>query len=331
MLKITRWKLASQIILALAIVYLGALGVRMIAWDKISLVLPTLSCYYLDNRIASCYIRSLQEALTGGWKSGYANLIIPTLMFLVLGLVFGRSWCSWVCPLGFIQDLFIRIRKFLRIGYYNLSEKLKDVSSFVKWSVVILLVSISLAIGIPTFFLKAYQYDLIYPFCQICPDRQISPLLIGKFNQSLKVDDISSITTVMSYLAIGIFLFFLVTTSFIRRMWCRLCPMGAILGLLNKISFLSLHKEVKRCTKCGICQRSCPVQVKEVYEEKKKERIDPHDCTLCYRCVEMCPEAKALQVRFLKWPIVSSKYTRFLKSGAVKVVNCKRRNISEKQ
>jgi ferredoxin-type protein NapH len=107
--------------------------------------------------------------------------------------------------------------------------------------------------------------------------------------------------------------------------------MGALLGLLNKVSFLSLHKEAKRCTKCGICQRSCPVQVKEVYEEKNKERIDPHDCTLCYRCVEMCPEDQALQARFLRWPIVSSKYKRFAKSAAVKAINCKRRNIGEQQ
>jgi ferredoxin-type protein NapH len=329
MQKITRWKLGVQIILSLLIVYLGVLGVRMIAWGNISLTLPTLSCYYLDNRIASCYLRSLQEALTAGWKSGYANLIIPTVLFLVLALIFGRSWCSWVCPMGLIQDLFTRIRKLLKVGYYNLSEKLNKVSSLVKWITVITMVALSLGIGIPSFFLKAYQYDLIYPFCQICPDRQISPLLIGKFNQVLRVDDISDITKWMSYLAIATFFFFVISTSFIRRMWCRLCPMGALLGLINKISFLSLQKDGKRCTKCGICLRSCPVQVKEVYEEKVKERIDPVDCTLCYRCVEMCPEDGALTAKFLQWPIVSSKYKRFIKSGAVKVSNCKRRSSSE--
>lgn len=331
MVKTTRWKLGVQIILGLMIVYLGALGVRMIAWGKIALVLPTLSCYYLDNRVASCYIRSLQEALTAGWKSGYANLIIPTLFLLVLGLLFGRAWCSWVCPLGLIQDLFILIRKYLKIGYYNLSEKLKLTSSFVKWSVVIVLVSLSLGIGIPTFFMKAYQYDLIYPFCQICPDRQISPLLIGKFKQVLVVDDISDITRVMSYLAIGTFFFFLLTTSFIRRMWCRLCPMGALLGLLSKVSFLSLRKEVKRCTKCGICERSCPMQVKEVYEEKEKERIAPNDCILCFRCVEMCPEEDALKASFFKFPILRSMYKRFSKSSAVRSISDKRRKISEQQ
>jgi ferredoxin len=95
--------------------------------------------------------------------------------------------------------------------------------------------------------------------------------------------------------------------------------MGAVLGLFNRVSFLSLRKEGKRCTKCGVCQRSCPVQVKEVYEEKKKEKIASSDCTLCYRCVEMCPEKDALKVGFFKFPIAASKYKRFLQSSAVKV------------
>jgi ferredoxin len=90
-----------------------------------------------------------------------------------------------------------------------------------------------------------------------------------------------------------------------------------------------LRKEGKRCTKCGICQRSCPVQVEEVYEEKEKEKIAPSDCILCFRCVEMCPEKDALKVGFLKFPIIRSTYKRFLQSSDVKVKNCKRKMPSE--
>ncbi len=318
MLKITRIKLIVQIILASIIVYLGYAGIRMISWKKITLVLPTLSCYYLDHRIASCYLRSLQEALSGGWKVAYSNLLAPTIIFVVLGLIFGRAWCAWACPVGLVQDLFILIRKNLKVGYYNLSEKLKQASEIVKWSLVILLVVISWGIGVPGFFLSAFQYDLLTPFCQICPSREIAPFITGKFNKMWALDDMTTLTLVMSYLALAVIIFYLITTAFIRRMWCRLCPMGAILGLLNKISFLTLRKECKRCTKCGVCLRSCPVQINEVYEEKEKEMVTTIDCTLCMRCVEVCPEKDALKVKFFKWPIVRSKYKRFLKSVAVR-------------
>jgi ferredoxin-type protein NapH len=325
MLKITRWKLVSQIICFLIIVYLGYLGVRMIQWHNLILVLPTLSCHFLDQRVANCYIYVVQDLFGSGWKVNYTTLILPTICFLILGVIFGRAWCSWVCPIGFIQDLFIRIRKFLKISHYPLSENLKQTSVYVKWFFVLALITISIGIGIPNFFLKAYQYDLILPFCQICPGKQIYTMLGGRLNQVLKVDTISTLTAVMGYLAVASFIFYVVTTAFIRRMWCRLCPMSIFLGYLNKISFLSLRKDGKRCTKCGICLRSCPVQVQEVYEEKEKERIAPSTCILCYRCVEMCPEKDALKVGFLKFSIATSTYKRFLKSTAVKITKGKRR------
>jgi polyferredoxin len=331
MIKITRLKLYVQIVLGSIIVYLGIFGIQMIEWKNITLTLPTLSCYYLDHRIASCYLRSLQESLSAGWKVAYANLLAPTILFVVLGFIFGRAWCSWVCPVGLVQDLFILIRRNLTIGYYNLSEKLKQASVIVQWSLVTLLVLIAWSIGIPNFFLSAYQYDLFTPFCQICPSKEIAPFLTGRFNQIWTLDDMTTLTTVMSYLALFVIIFYLITTSFIRRMWCRLCPMGALLGLLNKISIFTLRKEVKRCTKCGVCMRSCPVQIKEVYEEKEKEMVTTIDCTLCLRCVEVCPEENALKARFFKWPIVRSKYKRFIKSVAVRPVSDKRRKLREQQ
>jgi ferredoxin len=268
MLKITGLRLIVQIICFFIVVYLGYIGVRMIQFHNTILALPTLSCHFLEQRVASCYIYAVQDLLGSGWKVKYTSLILPTIGFLVL---------------------------------------------------VLYLIVISIGIGIPHFFLKAYQYDLILPFCQICPGKQIFPMLAGRINAVLKVDTISTLTTVMGYLAIISFAFYVVTTAFIRRMWCRLCPMSIFLGYLNKISVFSLRKEGKRCTKCGICLRSCPVQVKEVYEEKEKERIDPSTCILCYRCVEMCPEKDALKVGFLKSTFAPSTYTRFLKSTDVKV------------
>jgi ferredoxin-type protein NapH len=320
-MKITRLKLITQIVLASAITYLGFIVIQMISWKNIMLVFPTLSCHYLKERLGNCYIYTVQDMLNAGWNSGYTNLIIPTIVFVVLGIIVGRAWCSWVCPVGLIQDLTTNLRKALKIDHFSMSEKLKQATVYAKWFLMLYLIVISLTIGIPGFFMKAYQYDLILPFCQICPGKQLLPFLTGKFNEVLRVDTVSTLTAVMSYLAIACFIFYAVTTAFIRRLWCRLCPMAIFLGYLNKISFLTLRKEGKRCTKCGICLRACPVQVKEVYEEKEKERIDPITCILCYRCVEMCPEKDALKVGFLKTTIAASTYKRFLKSTEVKVTN----------
>jgi len=318
MIKISTLRFGVQLICFGLIVYLGYFGVRLIEWNKISLVLPTLSCYYTDHRIAQCFLRAMQEGLSGGWKVAYKGLIPSLALLVVLGVLFGRAWCSWVCPLGFMQDLFSRVRKLLGISHYNLSDTQKLVTVAGRWFLVLALISLALGIGIPHFFLRGYQYDLITPFCQICPGKQVFPLVQGRFHEMLAIDTISNVSAVMSWLAIVFFTFYIVTTSFIRRLWCKFCPMGAILGVFNRFSLLALRKEGKRCTKCGICLRSCPVQVNEVYEEKVKEKIDSSDCILCFRCVEMCPEKSALKAGFFKFTLVKSTYERFFNSTNVR-------------
>jgi ferredoxin len=108
--------------------------------------------------------------------------------------------------------------------------------------------------------------------------------------------------TGLALLVAIVFIISTATASFkFRRIWCRFCPTGISLAIMNRIShfkwipFLHLNKEEEKCTKCGICKRVCPVQVTEVYD-KKGGRIDTSMCTLCLRCVELCPYEGCLKV-----------------------------------
>jgi polyferredoxin len=101
-----------------------------------------------------------------------------------------------------------------------------------------------------------------------------------------------------------IFLVLIVVGSFlIRRVWCRFCPTGISIAVVNKLKgfkwapLLHLDKNETKCTKCGICKRVCPVQVNEVYEQKGG-KILTSMCMLCLRCVEMCPYEDCLRVNF---------------------------------
>jgi formate hydrogenlyase subunit 6/NADH:ubiquinone oxidoreductase subunit I len=87
-----------------------------------------------------------------------------------------------------------------------------------------------------------------------------------------------------------------------RRAWCRFCPTGGSIAVLNKLRgfkwtpVVHLDKDEEKCTKCGICKRVCPVQVTEVYEQKGG-KIATSMCMLCTRCVEMCPYEGCLKVK----------------------------------
>ncbi len=88
-----------------------------------------------------------------------------------------------------------------------------------------------------------------------------------------------------------------------RRFWCRFCPTGVSLAVVNRFKgfrwapLLHIEKDEEKCTKCGVCKRVCQAQVTEVYDQKGG-KIATSMCMLCLRCAEMCPYAEAFKVKF---------------------------------
>jgi polyferredoxin len=97
-----------------------------------------------------------------------------------------------------------------------------------------------------------------------------------------------------------------------RRFWCRICPLGGLTALFStftpfkQIALTRLHKDEVKCTKCGICKRVCPTQVTEVYSKRGGD-VTVSGCMLCFRCVEMCPEKDALNVKFAGKTVFKSR------------------------
>lgn len=88
----------------------------------------------------------------------------------------------------------------------------------------------------------------------------------------------------------------------IYRFFCRvLCPLGAIYGLLNKISIYRLEVDAHKCVNCGKCKRICKMEVDPV------KTPDSAECIRCGACADTCPEG-ALCLRFrMKSTIMSDR------------------------
>ena len=85
---------------------------------------------------------------------------------------------------------------------------------------------------------------------------------------------------------VGILLYSII----IYRPFCRyICPLGAIYGVFNKISFVRYSVDDSKCTKCGVCQKNCKLNIK-VYENPNSI-----DCIRCGSCKDGCP-AKAIKI-----------------------------------
>ena len=79
---------------------------------------------------------------------------------------------------------------------------------------------------------------------------------------------------------------------FIYRFFCKaICPLGAIYGIMNKISIYHLETDQHKCINCGKCKKICKMEVNPV------EKPDSAECIRCGECVQACPQ-KALYLGF---------------------------------
>ncbi len=300
---------------ALRLIALGGLGVAgvlaILIWKK-------------NMATRATYVRLVIQAVAFAaifYVFSYSTIIpmLYELLFIFGMTIFlGRFYCGWLCPLGLVMDLEILIRKALKIRHRLLPDKFNIALHKSRYAILLffLLFPIVLYVLDPQEImvsplmaqLLAGHYrpysivlDPMIPF--IVP--WTSQLIVGPVNLSFPyAQEITTYvgTSLGSFLAVAFVGATLVGGFFIRRVWCRFCPTGASLAVVNRFKgckwapLLHLEKDEEKCTKCGVCKRVCSVQVNEVYEQKGG-KIQTSQCMLCTRCVEMCPYEDTLKVK----------------------------------
>lgn len=253
-------------------------------------------------------------------------LAILLIIIVALTVVSGRFFCGWICPYGFYMDLFTQARKALKIKYWNLPHSVNINLNRLRYVIAAVILAWCI-------YLIAMGGQLLEPFFLFLrgPFRPLNilvdplePLLLPFGNilslngYSLSYPYARNITfytgepfwaSIFVYIFIGL----TVASSFmVRRFWCRFCPTGISIAILNKykglkwMPLLQVNKDENKCTKCGICKRVCPMQVTEMYEEKSGN-IAPSTCIQCFRCVEMCPYEDTLKVKFAGKTVFKSR------------------------
>ena len=226
---------------------------------------PGLNCYSCPGASGACPMGALQNALSDSGKTVPYYVVGIILLY---GLLFGRWICGFLCPFGLIQDLLHKI-KTPKVG----KGRITRVLSYFKYVILVFF-----AIIFPLVY-AGYEFPLP-GFCKyVCPAGTLEGavgLLSNPENQSM-LGMLGPLFTWKFLLMV----IFLVGAVFIYRFFCRFfCPLGAIYGLFNKISFVGVKLDKEACVDCGLCVGKCKMDIRHVGD---------HECIQCGECIEVCP------------------------------------------
>lgn len=251
------------------------LGVRF-AWISI----PVLACPSNMSQLteASCYYLAHLDELAGLPWAGIAAFCTSTLAFV---LVFGRTLCGFVCPMGLAQDVMHKIRQASGVEGIAMNEGMYKALVPLKWTMLLLMIGLSFAGG---------------NFCNFCPAIALSPVAAG--------------LSVSLYASGFLMVFVLIASFFKRRFFCTICPLGYLMGLAHKVQPFRIRKDCTACTECGACYEACPMGIKQIYTEREQSDVTDINCIMCGECVRCCPEDKALSLTFAGKSIYTSKRSR---------------------
>jgi len=139
--------------------------------------LPVLACRFIaqGGTFKSCSLHVLSENIT--WKTSI-KLLLPHLAFLaVMSFLFARMWCSWVCPLGAMQDAMSWLRRQLGAGPWHLAQGWDRFFRVLRHVLLWLSLAISALITLPLFGGTGVNDALFLIYCQLCPSRLVYPPL----------------------------------------------------------------------------------------------------------------------------------------------------------
>ena len=310
---ISKMRTLTQTVSFLFLTYGGRLGVNL-GWS-----MPCLSCPYVPGCAGSCFLMFFQRVGVFGlasWDTLRTTIELRYLgwfvLFGLLAVLLSKGWCGWICPFGTLQDALAAIRRRLGIRQRAFSWTQRAQIRWVKYIFLALIVVHPFLIT-----LGILSRDFYILFCKICPARVIMPIFSGNIDRIqmiVALDYTSNVTLVLSALSLICTAIALVGSFFKDRFFCLFCPMLPLLELFARWSPIQLHKNVRTCSGCGNCARSCPMALRYITEEKKHEIIHDEDCILCLECLQSCPENDVLSLKWKHKTIFASCRKRLLQA-----------------
>ena len=215
--------------------------------------------------------------------------VVVIIVLALLTVVFGRIYCSVICPLGIMQD-----------GISNISGRRKgnkrrfrysNAKSWLRYAVLVLfVVGLVAGVSVVASLLDPYAAYGRIASNLLAPVYRLGNNLLAWFAE--RADSYAFYSTevwIKSWITFGVALVTLVVAGILAwrngRTYCNtICPVGTFLGFISRFSIFRPVLDTSKCTKCGICEKGC----KASCIDSENQVIDHSRCVTCFNCLEKC-------------------------------------------
>ncbi len=205
-----------------------------------------------------------------GTQTALMSWLIPSILVILIIVLFGRFFCGWVCPVGMLLEY---------SHAFTETKKMKGIGSLhSNWDRYALILAILLA---------SLLFNFAAPYLFSPPGAVYRATLYFMLRGLIGVD-----------LAVIAFFFVMdVLAIHYGRTWCStICPLGTVISSLSIINLVSPKVDKKACVdfdfNCLNCERLCPMHVPIL----RANRWAMTECNKCLKCWEGCP-VKAIKIR----------------------------------
>ena len=212
--------------------------------------------------------------------------VIISILIILLPIILGRVYCSFLCPLGTLQDIVIRLAKTIRLPRY--SKSFTPHHRILRYSLLaILLTALLGSVALPLAFFDPFAIFGRFSAAVVKPSFiWLNNLLVDNavFENLYPLHNLP-FSLPLLLLGGGIITVIMIAASLYGRVFCNtLCPAGTVLGLLTRISWFKTVLNHHACVKCGKCTKVCKSNCIDI----KNCIVDNERCVKCFNCTAVC-------------------------------------------
>ena len=211
--------------------------------------------------------------------------VVVVVALLLLTLVFGRIYCSIICPLGVLQDVLARFRR--KKNKYSYSKEVR----WLRYPVLVVFI-IALVAGVGSFF------QLLAPYSAFGRIATMIFQPVWKFGNNIlatmaeRADSYAFYTVDTWMRSLPVFIIAAVTLVVLivlawrgGRTYCNtVCPVGTFLSFFARFSWLKINFDEEKCRNCSLCSKNC----KAACIDFKTHTVDYSRCVVCGNCIDSC-------------------------------------------